>query len=179
MKSPLLALFLLFLPGFFTPVSAFDREEGTALVAHLVKRQPANREIMFVEMLFSSSHRDLFFDNKSLDGLAKMLRKTRDKRFQRDFDADAKYRSWLLSNLEELKAYNDSKQDDLVGVALRMNDASLEMNDRLNNLNKRNLLYLIQYAARLPMKQTLSEEPFVISVGQLLPVLRAEYNSRK
>lgn len=179
MKVSLFVLLLFLLPGLCSPLSAFDREEGAALVAHIVKRQPLNREVMFVEMLFAGPHRDILFDDDDLDSLAKMVRRTKGKRFQKEYAVDTKYRAWLLTNLEELKGYNASKLEDLLVVAGKMNNASLEMNDRLNNINKRNLLYLIQFAAGLPSGKTLTEQPFRISVGQLLPVLRAEYNSRQ
>lgn len=179
MKSGVFAVLCLMLPGFTATLSAFDREEGAALVAHIVQRQPADREIMFIEMLFSGPNRNMLFHDQDLEGLVNMVRKTRNKRFARDYEADVKYRAWLLDNLDEVRAYNQSKWDDLNAVAVKMSDASLEMNDRLNNLNKRNLLYLIQFAAGLPSSQVLTDKPFRISVGQLLPVLRAEYNTRK
>ena len=160
------------------PSMAFDREEGKSLIERLVDIRPSDREVMFIEMMFASKYRSIFFEGDDLAAMAKMVRRTGDRRFAKQFGTDAKYRSWLLDNLKEMQVYSETKRDDLENLATRMASASLDMNATLNNTSKRKLLYLIQYAAEKRPTEVVVDNPKSIRVFQLLEVLRTEYNSR-
>ena len=173
----ILCLLTLWLPA-AQPSMAFDREEGKSLIERLVDIRPSDREVMFIEMMFASKYRSIFFEGDDLAAMAKMVRRTGDRRFAKQFGTDAKYRSWLLDNLKEMQVYSETKRDDLENLATRMASASLDMNDALNNTSKRKLLYLIQYAAEKRPTEVVVDNPKAIRVFQLLEVLRTEYNSR-
>lgn len=171
----------LFLPAAIvaaTPTASLNRADIYDMVEKTVVAKPVNKEVMFISLLFANLKKEAVFSSEALEDIIEEIEDVRESRWERKFGADLKYRAWLLESLRDMVIFNETKWDDIKTLAQKMTDASLEMNEALEHMNRRQLLFLIQYTSQHPPMQTLAESPRKITVGQLLKVLRAEQNNR-
>jgi hypothetical protein len=183
MKSILakLVLFWLVLPATLlaaTPSISLKRSEIYDVVEKAVIPEPVNREVMFISLLFTHLNKQVVFDNDALESIVEEIEDIKPSRWERKFGADFKYRGWVIESLRDMIVFNKTKWEDISNLAQKMTDASLEMNAALEHMNRRQLLFLIQFTSQQSLSTRLAEKPRKITVGQLLHVLRAEQNNR-
>lgn len=161
-----------------TPTKSLQRADIERVVEKTVASRPVDREVLFVGLVFMYLDKTVLFDTDALKTMIDEIEGVKASRFERKFDADPKFQSWMLQGLQDLVHFNKTKTEDLRRLAQKMTDASLDMNDALEYLNRRQLLFLIQYASQRPPQTQLASSPRKITIAQLLEVLRTEQNQR-
>lgn len=164
-----------------TPLFAhFDKQDARAVMAVIVAEQPADREVMFVNLLFAHLKAEIAFDADNLKTFYNTVEQMSARRFEKIYGGDPGVRTWLMDNLQDLRRFNEAKWNDLNRLAKLMSfkQGSLELQEALTNLSRRKLLFLIQFASKQKPLEVLAQGDADINTLQLLTVMRAELNAR-
>lgn len=157
-------------------LSATDVHE---IIARIVARQPADREILFVDLLYGAKA-ELCSDDRVLQELERSLHETGDQRFADDFATDPKYRLWLLDAVQELRFNLASREQDLMLLAQYFESTSLRLGLSLNHVSHYKLLYLIRYLGTARGRAIIvPTNGKGVLATQLLVLLQAEHSSRR
>jgi len=149
------------------------------VVGDIVTARPGDREVMFINMVFGQLKKDHLFDQGVLNELHRTLAKMGDRKFEKRFGADRRYRAWLVMNLREMALYCDSMEADVLDLAAKMDASGHLIAGALNNTNSNQLLYLIRYLSGNPARELRQmENGRWITAGQLMVVMQFEQNQR-
>lgn len=149
------------------------------IIEKVVKTEPRDKHVMYVNMLFFQLKKNVSFDSNALKGLERELKHTSDRKFKKIYGVDSKYRHWMLDGITEMSAYSKIVDSEINSLAMDMDDAGLVLGESVDNMPSFKLLYIIKYLSS-GMKRTLIERPNrkSITTAQLLVILQAEQNSR-
>ncbi len=148
------------------------------IIASIVSRNPINREVLFIDMLYGSKA-SLCTDDNVLREMARSLTDLKDQRFAEDFATNPKYRLWLLDAVHELRFNYASKEQDLQLLAQHFESTSQTIGLSLNNVSQYKLLYLIRYLGTMRGRAIIvPTKGKGVSATQLLVLLQEEHNSR-
>lgn len=157
-----------------------DRDGRQAIIQKIVSKQPSDREVMYIEMLYVHINKTIRYDKKALSSLVRELSNTSDRQFQKRYQVDPKYGHWMLRNLEEMQIYNQNKKIEIKRFAIALDEAGHTIGSAAEHTSNHKLLFLIQYLSQQPHHQIIMRpNDKGINPKQLMVVLQAELNGRK
>ena len=148
------------------------------IIGDIVGNQPANKEIMYVNMLFQLKA-PIRYSDDALKQIERILARTSDHRFAKSYSVNPLYRKWMLEIVSDFRTYNADKEARIQRLAADMDDSGHSIGDALNTMPGNQLLYLIRFLGSSKHRPLLERaDGKMISSSQLLVVMQEEQNSR-
>jgi len=143
-----------------------------------IEQAPSDREALFMDLIYLHLNPQVRHDNQALEAMLDELKRVKKRRYRRQFDADPKYRLWLMEALEKVISFNSTAHRDLSELGKEFLGESHDFKNEVRFEHPHRRLFLICYASSLPGGQVVftSGQGEQVTVEQILKSLKKEQN---